>query len=241
MPHPYKGRKRQLFGSGARNPRYQKANNIYAYSTRPQRLGPGQLLKIINTEIALPTGGTDIRLGTLMNTNELNTIRYDFRYMKIFNVGVGFEPQNSTEDTLNYRKVFFQLRWDGVSPQGSIEYDDDTKIVAGFRTRRKVFTFTPPDIVGRLTTSGNPINYYDFMPTNIDILQLPGVIRFQNETGYSVQTRITFTILFRGSQTLPPSSKIELLKQLEESKKIEFKVIDNMTKLKELQQQPESK
>lgn len=236
----YKTGRFRTLGSGARNPRYRKANNNYAYSTRPQRMGPGQLVKVINTEVALPGGGTDLRLGTLMNTNELNTIRYDFRFMKILNVGIIFEPQNTTEDTLSYRKVLIQVRWDGVSPQGSIEYDDDTKIVAGYRTRRKVFTYTPPNMVTRLTTSGNPLNYQDFLPTNIDILQLPGVIRVENQTAAAVQIRVAFNVLFRGSQTLPPSSKIEILKQLDEPKKTEFKVIDTMQKLNALKIQPDT-
>jgi hypothetical protein len=140
-------------------------------------------------------------LGASIEQKDL-TVHYN--YYKVLKIGVIFLPQQASYVDTTFK---FQVAWTQNTEINNITFEDNSKEVPQYRTKRMVFTFVPPDIsylVGDTTSSPveltviNPFKYIKtyFKPSEY----FPGGLAI-NENGLnSMKVRIVFRIEDRGSR-----------------------------------------
>lgn len=223
MPRP---RKRQRNVRRRRGPNRFRAVN-YAYSTRPQCLGPGVASNCVTGTKNLNNAQSNASFSlSLAQSTEFLTMVYRYKYFKLLSCSVIFEPVNFSNILFN---IHFEVDWDGSSIMQSNldQYADSVKVASSYLTRRRTFKFIPPNINITYTPSEGVtkvINWRDWQSTDLLVSAssssniLPGQIRFKPDAigAYTTFVRIEFRVIYKGVRPFQLSSASKLLNELTE-------------------------
>lgn len=205
-----KGAAKKNVKSG-RSTRYSKADVQYAQKTAPQHYGPGRTTR--NIEINLVTNPNQYyKFGDMLESSiEQKDLSVHYNYYKVLKIAVVFLPQQSSYVDTTFK---FQVSWTQENEVYNINFEDNSKEVPCYRTRRMCYTFIPPDIpylVG--DTTSNPveltaINPYKYIKTYYQPNKyFPGCLAV-NENGLnSMKVRVIFRIEYRGSK-IPTATEL---------------------------------
>jgi hypothetical protein len=187
-----------------RSTRYNKTGVQYAQLTAPQHYGPGQTVR--NIEINLVTYPSQYyKFGDMLEASiEQRDMAVHYNYYKLLKLAVVFLPQQSSYVDTTFK---FQVNWTQDTELNNINFEDNTKEVAKYRTRRQCFTFVPPDItylVGDTTSDPveltviNPFKYIKtyYHPNKY----FPGCLAVNENGSNAMPIRVIFQIEYRGSK-----------------------------------------
>jgi hypothetical protein len=181
-----------------------------------QRYGPGSTTRVIESYITA-SESSYVRIGNLLNQSEEHSILSTlYNYYKVLNIAVVFAP---VQQQVGMPPFLMQVNWNQDEDIEKIQYEDNSKIIPRYRTRRYFYKFVPPNItflVGE--PNANPpklsiVNMMEYIRTYIPASYIPGRIIF--DKSISTQTfaefaRVLIKIEYRGSK-LPSSTTLKAL------------------------------
>jgi hypothetical protein len=191
--------------------RYSKSGVQYAQLTAPQHYGPGKTIR--NIEVNLVTYPSQYyKFGDMLEASiEQKDMAVHYNYYKVLKIAVVFMPQQSSYVETTFK---FQVNWTQDNELQNINFEDNSKEVAKYRTRRLCFTFIPPDInylVGNTTSDPvelTVINPYKYIKTNYHPSEyFPGCLAVNENVTNAMPIRVIFRIEYRGSK-IPTASEL---------------------------------
>lgn len=171
-------------------------------------------LNVTYNDVATTNGNVNqYSLSLITNSsNEFNLKRYEYMYFKVNYVKIMFFNNNSVTTGLNYLLFNWANNHDYSGDQ--IIKSDNTKIISPYRTRSKVFTFIPPDMI--VNAMGSTYSLKNFRTTAV--ISIPGwfYLNVIEDTAF----RVEINLIFRGSQDFSVGTKLnnQLIKIVEEEK-----------------------
>jgi len=198
----------------------------YATNYKPQTLGVGRTNLNIERFVTRTGAAEQIyyKIGELLNGSfEFVQKMTQYRYFKIKGIAVVFEPNVSSNVA---QRIYVQMNWDG-NETDNMNFEDSTKIVPAYRTRRIVLKFLPPNMT--LNEDSWWVNYKSWLTRSIYNGQttLPGnIIVKASQADFEVSFRIILRIAFAGGVAITPSSALTAVEK--------FKNIVNNMKIEEI-------
>jgi len=189
----------------------------------PQSLGSGRTVinveKIIEQAIPYANVAIAFQIGTILNTSyEFLQFAGSYRYMKIIKIAVVFEP-NQILNSAQQRNVYVQMNW-GNGETDNLQYEESSKIVPGYRTKRIVLKYLVPNII--LRENERDVNLKSWLPAvDTTFTSIGGYLYFQCDDVFTLKCRIIVRVAFAGNRVRDPSSMKEMYDEIE--KKISFK------------------
>jgi hypothetical protein len=181
-----------------------------------QRYGPGSTTRVIESYITA-FESSFVRIGNLLNQSEEHTILSTlYNYYKLLNIAIVFSPVNQQ---VGMPPFLMQMNWNQDEDIEKIQYEDNSKVVPSYRTRRYFYKFIPPNItflVGE--PNANPpklsvVNMMEYIRTYIPATYIPGRIIFDKSVStqtFTQSARVLIKIEYRGSK-LPTSTTLKAL------------------------------
>lgn len=127
-----------------------------------------------------------------------------YNYYKVLKIAVIFLPQQSSYVDTTFK---FQVNWTQNNELNNINFEDNSKEVPHYRTRRMCFTFIPPDInylVGDTTLEPvelTVINPYKYIKTYYQPNKyFPGCLAVNENGTNAMRLRVIFRVEYRGSK-----------------------------------------
>jgi len=198
-------------------------NVIKQTSFVPQSLGSGRTTinveKIIEQGIAYPNVAVAFQIGTILNTSyEFLQFAGSYRYMKILKIAVVFEP-NQILNSAQQRNIYVQMNW-GNGETDNLQYEESSKIVPGYRTRKIVLKYLVPNII--LRENERDVNLKSWLPAvDTTFTSIGGYLYFQCDEVFTLKCRIIVRVAFAGNRVRDPSSMKQMYEEIEN--KISFK------------------
>jgi hypothetical protein len=189
-----------------------------------QSLGNGRMSlnieKLVDQQI-VPASVAFFQLGSILqNSTEFIQYAFGFRYFRIFRVAVIFDAQNEVSVQ---GKTYVMMNWANTETD-NLEYEDSSKIVSAYRTRKIKLKFLPPPT--NVPTNRGFINIRAWLPAaDSDFTYISSHILMQNTTPMTVRARIIIRVLFAGNRVQDPSSLVQRMQALIDNNKVKKKVI----------------
>jgi hypothetical protein len=163
-------------------------------------------MTVRNIEINLVANPSQYyKFGDMLDSSiEQKDLAVHYNYYKVLKIAVVFLPQQSSYVDTTFK---FQVNWSNNNEITNLNFEDNTKEVAKYRTRRKVFTFIPPDLaylVGDTTSDPvelSVINPFKYIKTAYKPnIYFPGCLAVNENCSTATTIRVIFRIEYRGSR-----------------------------------------
>jgi hypothetical protein len=190
---------------------------------RVRCLGIGSTVLRVNSVYYLENGlqQNDLIAGAL-SSSEFNSRKSNYLYFKVIGVRITVFPNVQATDKLVYINMLYGNN--GTATASTIVADDNTKIVAPYGTRPRVFKFKPPNVLFNkllVLPSSTDISYRSYNFRNWMKCSDSGIPESLFSTYYDsalpVRVQAETIIVFRGAVANSEASKIfEVLNKAED-------------------------
>lgn len=189
-----------------RNNNFKRRRVPYSLTGSAGRYGPGRNFRIINNDQSGLQGDTTrISLHeVLMNSGEFYALGNSYRYFRVKFIKAVLFPANIVDEP---GRIYFNLSWHAIeSTDADIKKDDSTKMTSAYRTRTKVLTWYPPDMVIQVNSIAQnpPLNFMNparinSIVKNNNVNPYPGWLYVMNESTYDIKFDLQFGVEFIGN------------------------------------------
>lgn len=207
------------------NGRYNFKFTAYNESQQPQTYGPGRTFRLLESYVeAFQNSFYNIN-SLLSASTEHATMKTLYNYMKIYNIALIAYPAMA-QNSAGYFTV--QLNWNN-SDDTNIPFEDNSKVIPVYRTRKYYYKYVPPNIPLLLGDTNSPVvlNLRNYMRTS-DSIVIPGAFNFTSEQAFTARIRILMKVEYRGSKVPDSTGLKKLLTMVEnyESKRESIKLTE---------------
>jgi hypothetical protein len=200
--------------------------SFYNLSQQPMTMGPGSTRVRITYDDTISGQGTKSFTTLFGNNNELINQFLLYKYFRIKSANIIIFANN-----LSNVPSYVTVDWNGRFTNTDRLYrQDSTKMVPGFLTRTKVFSFIPPNTTISFNNSTTQsINYTewtttDSIKTTTDTFVFPSYYLYDAPADISIPVRFELIVDLRGNQIYEPDSKLKQLNIIPEKKNEEEQI-----------------
>jgi hypothetical protein len=186
-------------------------------------MGPGSTRIRVTYDDTISGQGTKSFTNLFGNNNELINQFLLYKYFRIKSANIIIFANN-----LSNVPSYVTVDWNGKFTDANRLYrQDSTKMVPGYLTRTKVFSFIPPNSTISFNNSNTQsINYTewtttDSVKTTTDTFVFPSYYLFDAPADISIPVRFELIVDLRGNQIYEPDAKNKNLNIIKEDKKEE--------------------
>jgi hypothetical protein len=189
-------------------------------------MGPGSTRIRVTYDDTISGQGTKSFTNLFGNNNELINQFLLYKYFRIKSANIIIFANN-----LSNVPSYITVDWNGrFTDTNRLYRQDSTKMVPGYLTRTKVFSFIPPNTTISFNNSNTQsINYTewtttDSVKTTTDTFVFPSYYLFDAPADISIPVRFELIVDLRGNQIYEPDAKNKNLNVIKEDKKEEENV-----------------